>query len=339
MSLQSQFKKFNDNIRLDYSTDKELAKKRDILLGILEKNNNLPSFSKLNQGSYAIFTGVYPDETREYDIDVGLRFNVNKSDYSPMDLKEEIENSLDGHTYYGAEIKKPCVTVTYIKDGEPSFHVDLVTYVYDNKDDKESQMFIAKGKSTETQKWEKADPVGLVNYINNKVDDEDARNQFRRIVRYLKHWKHKRFVATGHSEPPSIGITLLVLKYFSGVKDDDLHALYNATVHIRNEFKFEGISENGRDLYRIKLSLPFELNFEYNSDIFEKMSDIQMTDFRDKIIKLENDLKDVNDEVDEYEKCKKLQKIFGEEFEVPEESKLAKPQYNFLPGSSSAGME
>ena len=29
-----------------------------------------------------------------------------------------------------AKIKKPCVTVTYKKDGEAAYHVDLVTYVY-----------------------------------------------------------------------------------------------------------------------------------------------------------------------------------------------------------------
>ncbi|MDD2287720.1 MAG: hypothetical protein PHY55_02680, partial [Bacteroidales bacterium] len=64
MSIQSEFKKFNDKIRLDYGTNSELAEKRDILLGILEKDEDLPSFKKLDQGSYAMHTGIEPGDDR-----------------------------------------------------------------------------------------------------------------------------------------------------------------------------------------------------------------------------------------------------------------------------------
>lgn len=62
--------------------------------------------------------------TNEYDIDVGLRFKVNKEDYeNPVELKNTIYDILQSHTEYGAEVKKPCVTVTYKKDGEAAYHV------------------------------------------------------------------------------------------------------------------------------------------------------------------------------------------------------------------------
>ena len=64
------------------------------------------------QGSYAMHTGVESID-KEYDIDVALRFNVNKDDYEPMELKNIIYDILKEHTEYGAKIKNPCVTVTY----------------------------------------------------------------------------------------------------------------------------------------------------------------------------------------------------------------------------------
>ena len=128
----------------------------------------------------------------EYDIDVALRFSANKDDYDPIELKEKICEILKNHTDYGAEIKKPCVTVTYKKDGEAKFHVDLVTYLYADKDDENSQLYIAKGKDKDSQECEEADPKGLVDYINGSVEIGEKRHQFRRVVRYLKKWKKKK---------------------------------------------------------------------------------------------------------------------------------------------------
>lgn len=92
-----------------------MADKRDILVGILRDSKKLPEFDILNQGSYSMYIGTEPLDGKEYDIDVGLRFNVNKSDYEPMELKNIIQEILANHTDYGATIKKPCVTVTYKK--------------------------------------------------------------------------------------------------------------------------------------------------------------------------------------------------------------------------------
>lgn len=48
MSVQSEFKKFNDKIRADFETKKELSEKRDILLDKLRNNSEIPSFKELN---------------------------------------------------------------------------------------------------------------------------------------------------------------------------------------------------------------------------------------------------------------------------------------------------
>ena len=339
MSVQSEFKKFNDKIRADFEMKKELSDKRDILLGKLRNNDELPSFKELNQGSYAMCTGIEPEDDSEYDIDVALRFSANKDDYNPIELKKKICEILKNHTDYGAEIKKPCVTVTYKKDGEAKIHVDLVTYLYADKDDEKSQLYIAKGKDKDSQEWEAADPKGLVDYINDSVEGGEKRNQFRRVIRYLKKWKNRKFSNTGHANPPSIGITLIVADNFNYYEEDDLSSLIDVVNTIINKFSSVRTNESGRHMYRISLSLPYILKFKFGNDIFEKMSDAQMTDFKYKIEKLKKDLVEVRDEADELEQYKKLNKIFGDDFEVPEAKNSAKKQFDYIPSSSASGME
>ena len=340
MSIQNEFLNFHDRIRLDYDVKAELAEKRDILLQILRDSDRLPGFDEYNQGSYGMYLGVEPTDDREYDIDVGLRFNVNKSDYEPMDIKNIIADILSDHTDYGAVIKKPCVTVTYKKDGEATYHVDLVTYLYEDHEDKQSQLYLAHGKENKPDdiKWEKADPVGLVDYINGKIEKGDQRNQFRRVVRYIKRWKNRRFISTGHAEPTSIGITLIAVDYFTAKKGDDLEAHLHVAKCIQSLFCVEKY-EDGRWLYRIKYPMPVSLKFESNTDAFEKMTDVQMTDFKEKLEKLIRDLEAVQSEVDEVEQCKKLHKIFGEDFHIPEVKNVSKMQHNYIPSSSASGVQ
>lgn len=353
MSLQKYFNDFNKAIKMDYDVKSELKDKRDILLDILRKSDEIPSFSEYNQGSYSMHLGVEPLD-KEYDIDVGLRFKVNCEDYNdPVEIKQKIYDLLDNHTEYGAKIKKPCVTVTYKKDGEAAFHVDLVTYTYEDKDDTDSQLYLARGKQSEADEtyWEKSDPVGLTDYVNEKYKGEESkedREQFRRVIRYIKRWKNKVFSSNGNAEPPSIGITLIAVDKFVSSKTydvleeknvyDDLEALISFITTIKNLFRFKGVSENGRCLYSIEYCLPSALNFETNNNVFKKMSEHYMTDFKEKIDKLISDLNDVKDETDEVEQCKKLNKIFGEDFPVPEKKDAAKRQMNYIPSTSSSGI-
>lgn len=352
MGLQKYFKEFNEKIKMDYDVKSELKEKRDILLGILRNADEIPFFTKYDQGSYSMHLGVEPLD-KEYDIDVGLRFHVNCCDYSPMDLKDKIYELLKNHTDYGAKIKKPCVTVTYKKDGEAAYHVDLVVYTYEDKDDTDSQMYLARGKNSESDEtcWEMSDPVGLVNYVNDKFKGDEAkddREQFRRIIRYIKRWKNKKFSSSGNAEPPSIGITLIAVDRFNASKKydyleekyiyDDLEAVLNFAREIQGLFTFNGISENGRYLYSIEYNLPSDLRFEDNTNVFKKMSVNYMTDFKEKIDDLITDLEAVKSEADEVEQCKKLNKIFGDDFPIPEIKNAAKQQINSFPPTSSSGV-
>ena len=339
MSLQKEFLDFSDRIKLDYGTKKELADKRDILIKILQDSDRLPSFSHFNQGSYGMYLGTEPVNGREYDIDVGLKFHISKEDYEPMDIKNIIADVLKNHTDYGTAVKNPCVTVTYKKYGEAAYHVDLVTYAYEDCEDDNSQLYLARGKDSTPDEitWEKSDPEGLLDYISDSVPQGSVRDQFRRIVRYLKRWKHLRFSSNGHAEPASIGITLIAADNFIEYKDNDLEALLYIVKSILKLFVATKY-ENDRWLYRIKYSMPSILSFSNNTDVFGKMTDVQMTDFKDRLEKLEKDLQAVKDEVDEVEQCKMLQKIFDSDFHVPDAKDVSKQQRNYIPSSSVSGM-
>lgn len=352
MSLQIYFKEFNDSIKMDYDVKSELKEKRDILLGILRNNDDLPAFDEYNQGSYSMHLGVEPLD-KEYDIDVGLRFRVNRDDYEPMDLKNKIYELLKNHTEYGAKIKKPCVTVTYKKNGEAAYHVDLVTYVYEDKEDSDSQLYLARGKNEDSEEtcWEKSDPVGLVEYVNDKYkgdENKDDREQFRRVVRYIKRWKNKRFSSSGNAEPPSIAITLIAVDHFEASKTydcieekyryDDLQAVLDFAKEIQKLFIFKEMNENGRFMYSIEYNLPISLKFEPDVNLFRKMSDNYMTEFKEKIDALVSDLESVKKETDEVEQCKRLSNIFGDDFPVPEKKNASKKQMNYIPSTSASGV-
>ncbi len=344
MDLQGYFKEFHDKIKISGAKQDDLRKKRDILLNILRNTENIPGFDEYDQGSYAMYLGVNPvGNDREYDIDVALRFNVDKDDFEPLDIKKNIRDALKDHTEYGADIKKPCVTVTYKKNGSAEYHIDLVTYSYEDKDDHNSQMYIALGKESSNDDeivWEKADPVGLVDYINDRITDDEERKQFRRVVKYLKRWKHLKFSSSGHGEPPSIGITLIAVDNFVPADKDDLQALLNTVKSIQSKFLYkEYDSENNRDLYQISYKLPWWLRFESGHNVFEKMSVKQMTTFKEKIDKLVNDLQTVQDEPDLVKQCKKLRDIFGDSFSVPEAKDVSKTQLNYVPRSTASGVE
>ena len=347
MSLQNQFERFNENIRLSSKKLEELREKRNKILDKLRNNKDLPSFEEFGQGSYRMGTEVEPID-KDYDIDVGLRFNVNKNDYEdPLTLKKQIRDILKNHTEYGAQIKTPCVTVTYKKDGETAYHVDIVTYTYEDKENKGSQLYLARGKEfakTENIKWEKADPLGLIDEIENRYSGED-KNQYKRIIRYLKRWKNLNFTSDGNNEVPGIGITLLAYNLFLPSKDydyleekykyNDLNALIDFVEDIKNKFISQYDIESGDYKYSISLNLPVE---PY-TDVFSKMTLNQTNNFRNKICKLYDDLIIVKDEADIIEQCKKLNQIFGENFEVPEKKEESKLQKNFIPPSSATGIK
>ena len=322
VNLQSEFINFHDAIKLTEEDD-TLREKRNILLNKLKANisDEAAPYTYFNQGSYAMHTGIKPDDG-DYDIDVGLKFDINREDYTdPLEAKKWVRDALEGHTK-SVKIRRSCVTVTYQKDDEPIYHVDFAVYAANNDDGK---LYIAKGKEFSTEEnryWEESDPQELLNHINSLYDDADDRSQFRRCIRYAKKWKNQKFDLSGNAAPTGIALTALACSYFKPtyIREwttqkkafDDFNAFHSFMKSIKKSFILTWDSENGRYYHKISCHLPVA---PYN-DLFAKMTSKQMNEFYEEVESLLGDMDRVTKQTKRSEACKILVSIFGNDFPV-----------------------
>lgn len=344
---------FDSNIRLKRFDENEmLREKRDVIIRKLtdrfdamrKEGKDIPTFTCFNQGSYQLGTGIQPAEG-DYDIDVGIRFACASSKYSdPVTLKALVADALDGHTSTPIEVRRSCVTVRYKQGGEPAYHVDLAVYTYDDPDGENRKLLIAKGKrnSDDDQRyWEASDPVGLIDWVSARFTDEDDRAQFFRVIRALKRWKTERFSVTGNAAPSGIALTVAAGTWFipsvqrrlvaKTVTPDDLDAMLAFVNRVIERFVPAANSADGSTLYRLRVELPVE-PFK---DLFEKMTEIQMTSLRERLIELRDALVGATETADPVVACEKLRAQFGKEFPVPPKEATAQPRGRAV---SSAGV-
>ncbi len=320
-NVQTYFNKFHNVIRRSYDDNSILREKRDLLVKDIrvglrryfqDYNIRTPKFETFNQGSYAIGTGIEPLRGEDYDIDVGLIFYLSKNDYFPVQVKQWVFEALNTGNRT-VEFKRPCVRVQYHRAGSEVYHVDLAVYS-ESPSTWDNQMYLAKGfpgSAPENRIWEVADPKKLVEVFQQRIQHQSDRDQFRRVIRFLKRWKDFKFRADGHARPTGIAITACALNWFqrgtrynpSDGKNhyDDLIALKNLAQTIIYQFGWTG---------HISVKLPVT---PYN-DLFEKMSSRQMQNFKDKLEVLRDSLSQVELTVDTLTSCQILQGVFGSDF-------------------------
>jgi len=338
-TLQNQFYLYHNAIKLRrFKEEAILIEKRDIIRKKLKENlpaifakygeeNLVPEFC--DQGSYEMGTGIKP-LNGDYDIDQGVYFPTSKvkGAYAndPVLLKERILEALNGHTKE-VLIRRPCVTVFYQQDGERVFHVDLA--IYSNGDNNPDGLdYLAMGKRTsgdDYREWQRSNPTVLKDTIFKRFDnDEIARKQFRRIIRYMKRWKDLNFSSDGNNAPRGIGLTISAHEGFGAkytdlitYKPDDLTALRGLVDYMLNNFVSSTKYENGQliTVRRLTAYLPVEPH----TDIYSRMSDSQMQGFEDKLKNFKVALENAASEVDIVETCKILadSKVLGDCFPVP----------------------
>ncbi|MBL4672365.1 MAG: hypothetical protein JKX81_08910 [Arenicella sp.] len=318
-NVQKQFDKFHSNIRLSNDDEKsKLQDKRDLLVKNLkdglkkraEEGKSSHSFDSFNQGSYAMHTGTKPLND-EYDIDVGIIFDNFKGDFdSPVELKKIVKKAIESN-FRTVNIRRPCVTVTYQKDGKPEYHVDLAVYVKKQYSD---SYYLAMGKehsSEENLEWLDSDPKGLITTINNRFTGDD-RKQFKRSIRFFKRWRDKKFTNSNEA-PISIALTCAAYHWFTPSKPageySDLRAILDLANTMLGEFS---LFSN-----RLTVTLPVIPN----NNLLEGVTDNQMDVFKEKLTGLRDALQDALDEDSIEEACKILGKQFGEEFPEGEDVK------------------
>lgn len=321
-AVQKQFEEFHAAIKLDNDDEKAtLRAKRKVLIDALEANldKDLPGFETFNQGSYAMDTGVVPLDGN-YDIDVGVIFDCNPTEYpDPVVLKKKVRDAVSTHGRT-VLIRRPCVTVNYMRNQEPEYHVDLVLYT--KRDD--GLLAIGKGREHSEQElrfWEEADPKKLTELICTAFTDDKDLAQYRRCIRYMKRWRDVQFRNGG--APLSIALTIAARQWFkprfeSSGKPADLLALLDWVSAVLNQFQGEVTDEGYHK--RLKVFLPVTPS----GDLMELMTKLQMEKFREKLEALRDALGEAFDEDLPEDACKVLKKQFGDDFKVPEKAETAK---------------
>ncbi len=318
-NIQRQLLAFHEGIKLDnFDENAVLREKRDILLDrvraniardFAERSARVPSFTLHNQGSYAMGTGVKPVDN-DYDIDVGLFFNIRASEHNPVDVKRWVERALHGHK---VELRRPCVTVWHQRQGEPIYHVDFAIYssAEMNPDQRTRLAMGFVGSEAATQVWELADPVGLVEKVNNRWVGPNQ-GQFRRVVRYLKRWADERFSSRGIGAPVGIGLTIAALEgfrptrgYGEGADHDDLAATRAMADWLIG--RFQSVYTGSGFAERLVVKTPVAPH----DNPFERISNIKMMDLKQKLIELRAALDEASQSVDPARALAALRPHFG----------------------------
>lgn len=324
-NVQTYFNKFHETIRRSYNDNSTLREKRELLLSDLrdglrryaeDHSVEIPRFEHFNQGSYAIGTGIEPLPGEDYDIDVGLEFHLSKDDYFPVDVKKWVHDALDTGNRT-VEYKRPCVRVQYHRAGVGIYHVDLAIYS-ESAYNWDNQTYLAKGfpgSGAENRIWEVAEPKKLIDIFQQRFQYQGDRDQCRRVIRFLKRWKDVNFSANGNERPTGIALTACAMNWFqrgtrydlSDGKNhyDDLTALKNLAQVTINQFDWW--------TGRMSVNLPVPPN----NDLFEKMSDNQMENFKNKLEVFRDALSQVERTVDTLTSCHFLQDVFGDDFPTP----------------------
>ena len=327
--VQKNFLDFHEKIKLD-DENQILREKRDAVLDVLKAHisDEAKPYTTFLHGSYSMGTGIKPVDG-DYDIDVGIRFSINKDDYEdPTVPKKWVYDAVDGHTK-SVEFKNSCIKVQYQKNGEPLYHVDLSVYANENDD---GEMYLAKGKlnsNSENKFWEISNPPELKETIHEKFSDTDDRKQLKRCIRYLKRWKDLKFSSDGNVAPTGIALTVAAYDYltasytydaFTNTKSyNDLETLKEMIGKMLNNFRSVYDEEEEKFVERLVVTMPIEPH----NDLLKKMSNNNMVEFKNKLTTLKEQLDKAYDEIDPVVACEHLNKVFGEDFVVPEKNENA----------------
>ena len=323
MGIQFHFDRFHGKIKLGREDDAyKKARKRDDSIKADVKTEfreaGYPIVADFIQGSLKTHTGIVPI-SGDYDIDRALVIDEDKAPENPVTPKKKALDVLEDRGFKNAKIKKPCVTANYASD---NVHIDFIIYKRSG-----DQYYLAVGKKNsdeDNREWSIADPLGLIEWIGDAsdYDDDDAKDvmaQFRRLVRYLKRWRDVQFSESVAGKVFSIGLTVMVKQelvptFSTEGTRDDLAAL-RATVEAILGAGYFDEEEKGK--YRVRVDLPVEPH----RDIFDGSSLDTGTQLYNKLKRLKEQLEKAEALSDERKQCEILNKLFGDDFQVPDPPK------------------
>lgn len=301
MDLQKQFQAFHKNIKVE---TEELREKRDILVNKIKaslKEQGHPVPEPLNQGSYIYGVGVVPTKNEEYDIDVGLDFDILSDEHSAKEVRDWVFAAIKDHTDK-VKSRGPCIRVHYAA----GYHVDLVIYARHRNNENVIEYRLA----TKDDQWKPTDPKKMKKFIIDarkpfeNTKDSSGSDQLQRVTRYLKRWNDLDIPGDSPDKPFGLATLLLVINYLKSPvtkmdgTSDDVAALSQIANYVKNTFG------------RISIKKPTP---EYE-DVFAKLSTDAMTKLTNRFKNLYDDLQKTKNSSDEEEIYKLMQKHFGDDF-------------------------
>lgn len=319
-SLQTKYINFKDNIALTRECDryKKAREKDDAIKDKVSKafrDEGYEVHSTFLQGSLATHTGIIPLDG-DYDIDRAIAITKASSPDNPLEPKKIIKDVLKNHNFKEPKIKKPCVTADYIN--EP-FHIDFPTYRIDSSSNYE--LAVGKEFSDENNRsWSPSDPKGLVSWIKSNKNHQfpyitltdEERNQFYRLVRYMKRWRDERYSSKSERKKVySVALTIMIKESFCPNIDDsgkaDDHKALQDTLEIMIDRYFTRTFDGN---YSISVKLPV---VPYNN-IYQDKGETVGKLLHPRLKTLLNALKEVDTKDTLKDQCELLRKHFGNDF-------------------------
>lgn len=255
-------------------------------------------------------TGVKPVDDREYDIDVGLRFDFHEDKYNAENVRRWVYAAVKDHTKR-IEDKGPCVRVVY----EAGYHLDLVSYAVWETDGTDQYRLAHKSRG-----WVSADPPKLLEHVDNArkpfkgTEDEVTKtDQFRRSVRYLRRWDDVAIPRESKSKPSGLAFVLLCRDRLQPSTrldgtPDDAKALREVARYC------------GQLVGRVTANKPTP---EYE-EMFSALSESEMGSLKSRFTKLADALDAAATDPDPVKACETLRKEFGDDFPVPDPGESAR---------------
>jgi cyclic GMP-AMP synthase DncV-like protein len=322
--LQRYFIDFHNNIRLEpYDENEQLREKRDVLLKELKANlpKGVPAFESFNQGSYAMNTGTVPKDGN-YDIDVGLIFSCHKNAFpDSVELKRHVYTALNRGTRT-VRIRRPCVTVEYLLDGQVDYHVDLAVYVQ-RADGVGLDLALGREDSGASARiWQQNDPQRLIELIANRFSGDEA-SQMRRVIRYLKRWRDHCFPQG--KGPISVALTVAAYRWFVPhidmftKKPIDAHALKALVNAVLSQFQWTGGGQ-GQLVERLAVASPVVTY----PNLLAEVSQSDMDTLKARLQTLAGKLQQAIDEPRPEVACALLVSQFGGDFPTPTPGQTAR---------------
>ena len=334
MPIQAHFNKFDKKIYLTSHSEgyKKAKDKDDDIFNNIKtafEKAGYPVIESFMQGSFAVYTAINSLDG-DYDIDRAIIVDAEKAPEDPIAPKKIIKEVLERRNFKDPKIKKPCVTADY---KSINLHIDYTVYKKERSLIHDNIYYLAIGKngsSKEQKEWSESDQKGLIEWINSDnyaFDKTGKRKQLKRLIRYIKRWRDVNFSSQVREKIFSIGLTVMIKEKYrpsSLSADDDLKAL-KSTVDSIIDARYISAPTETTD-YRVYVRLPKKPNrdiFQHKIEgVVANGSDLNIgTQFRNKLLNLQQELQKALNETDEIKQCTILNKLFGDDFEVPKQEK------------------